>query len=83
MSKWRVEAIARLPEFCDEINSAENIMALWIELGTQAKLATGNDDLIRRIHDYAKWCANAPRNDDPSRDPPTAVQVSFYEHLDD
>ena len=61
-------------------------MALWIELLTTFEFAQNKpekDNLIRRIHSYAEWCLNAPRDNDPSHDPPTAVTVAFYEHLDD
>jgi hypothetical protein len=81
MSKWRAEAIARLPEFAREINAAETIMAFWIELGVLTDYATCDPALMRRIHSFADWCKTAPRNDDPSRDPPTAVTVGFFEHL--
>jgi hypothetical protein len=86
MAKWRIEALERLPELRRTVDAADSIMALWIELGfayEDAIFPPENRDLIQRIEAYAEWCANAPRNNDPGRDPPTAVTVAFYEHLDE
>lgn len=59
-------------------------MLLWTELHfafERAYREPRNEDLIARIYSFADWCIRAPRNDDASHDPPTAVMVGFYEHV--
>ena len=80
MSLWRRIALAKLPELRSLINSAPNIMALWIEL--QLKLGSlygdpANEQLISRVYDFASWSLNDSRNLDTR----TAVVCAFYEHL--
>ncbi len=58
-------------------------MSLWIELHfafEDAYRDPRNDDLIARIYSYADWCLSAPRREDVSHDPSTAVAVAFFEH---
>jgi hypothetical protein len=85
MARWRAEAIERLPEFRDLIESSERVMALWIELLMAFESAyreePQNESLITRIYSYARWCEIAPRDNDPGCDPLTAVCVAFYEHI--
>ena len=84
MARWRSAAIERLPELRETIAKAENVMSLWNELHFKfddAYRDPKNDDLIARIYSYADWCLQAPRNDDASHDPATAVMVAFYEHI--
>ena len=78
MSAWRREALQRLPECRQVIESAENPMALWIELLSACEDATkkGDEDLIRRFYEFARWCWKSP-----SDDVRTAVACAFYEHL--
>ena len=78
MSAWRREALQRLPECRKVIESADNPMALWIELLGECEVAYRNqvEDLIRRFYDFARWCWQSP-----SADVRTAVACAFYEHL--
>ena len=78
MSAWRREALERLPECRESIVSARNSMALWIELLDECGRAfrQRNEDLIRRLYEYARWCRRSP-----SIDVRTAVVCAFYEHL--
>ena len=84
MARWRREAIARIPELRETIEQSHEVMFLWTELVIvfeKAYREPRNDDLIRRIYDFAKWCESAPRGPDAGRDPYTAVVVAFYEHI--
>jgi hypothetical protein len=84
MARWRSAAIERLPELREAIAKANNVMSLWIELHLafdNAYREPRNDGLIARIYSYADWCLSAPRSEDASHDPPTAVAVAFYEHI--
>lgn len=78
MSAWRREALQRLPECRKVIESADNPMALWIELLGECEDACRKqaEDLIRRFYDFARWCWQSP-----SADVRTAVACAFYEHL--
>lgn len=83
MSRWRKEAFDRLPEFRGRLQE-EKIASLFLgEMADQLHNAylQKNEDLIRRIYDYAKWCLAAPGGKDASDDLPTIVTVSFFEHL--
>jgi len=78
MSAWRREALRRLPECRQVIESAETPMALWIELLGECEDAykKSDENLIRRFYDFARWCWQSPR-----ADVRTAVACAFYEHL--
>lgn len=84
MARWRAEAIARLPELRETIEQSHQLMFLWTELQLvfeRAYREPTNDDLIRRIYDFARWCEQAPRDEDAGRDPLTCVCVGFYKHV--
>ncbi len=84
MSRWRAEAIARLPEHRKLIETSHQLMFLWCELNSvfeRAYRPPANEDVIRRIYDFAKWCDTAPRDADAGRDPLTCVAVAFYAHV--
>jgi hypothetical protein len=85
MPAWRREAIGRLPGLKREIESARNVMALWIDIWhpfcRAYEQTPRNEDFIRRIYDFADWCAKAPRTNDAATDPATAVAAAFLEHL--
>jgi hypothetical protein len=57
---------------------AENPMGLWIELlgACQEAYAKGDEDLIGRFFEFARWCWKSPSNEVRS-----AVVCAFYEHL--
>ena len=77
MSQWRRQALAEMPDLRRLIDSAPNVMALWIEL--QANLAVAyeatppDEEAIRRIYRYALWTVARPRDADAT----TAVVVAF------
>jgi hypothetical protein len=85
MARWRVEALKRLPELKEKIESAPQIMAFWIEALHAFEDAYDqkppDESLISRVYDFADWCEIAPRNPDAERDPLTAVNLCFYEHI--
>jgi hypothetical protein len=85
MALWRAEALQRLPELKRKIDSAESVMALWIELWfafEQAyKCSPPNESLIERTYSYADWCIHARRGPDAGHDASSAAMVGFYEHL--
>lgn len=78
MSRWRRQIIERLPEFRALAESAENPMALWIELLHPCEEACklGDGEFVRRVYQAAQWFI-----DSPSDDLRTAVVCAFYEHL--
>jgi hypothetical protein len=84
MSAWRREALQRFPEFRNEIERAETPYLLWFDLTAafhRAYDAPRNDDLIRRIYEYAEWCGKQPRGRSAQSDLATCVTVSFFEHI--
>lgn len=83
MSRWRKEAFERLPELrglLQEEKSAYLFLSMMVDRLNQAYLRK-EEDLIRRIHEYARWCLDAPRGKDASDDLLTIVVVSFYEDI--
>jgi hypothetical protein len=78
MSAWRREALRQLPECRQIAETAENPMALWVELlsACQEAYARQDEDLIRRFYELAHWCWKSQ-----SEDVRTAVACAFYEHL--
>jgi hypothetical protein len=78
MSAWRRQIIERLPEFRTLAETAENPMALWIELLYPCEEACkrGDGDLVSRVYAAARWFFESP-----SDDLRTAVVCAFYEHL--
>jgi hypothetical protein len=85
MARWRAEALNRLPELREKIDSAQEIMAFWIDAFLAFRRAyerqPPDESLILRIYSFADWCEAAPRVDDAGRDPSTAVVVAFYEDI--
>jgi hypothetical protein len=82
MSAWRRKAIDAFPELRQELNDSDQVFsinALWFELLplTREAHGEGDEDLLRRIYDFAEWC-DAQRGDLSN-----AVAVTFYEHLFD
>jgi hypothetical protein len=83
MIRWRQEAFEKLPEFrtlLQKEKSAYGFLGMLVGELDQAHLQN-DKELIERIYNYAKWCANAPRGKDSSDDLPTIATVSFYEDL--
>ena len=79
MSAWRREALQRLPECRQLIEESDNPMALWINLhgACEDAYGEGNDALIQRFYDYARWCWQSSNKQDVR----SAVACAFYEHL--
>src|SRR5689334_20190048 len=80
MSRWRQQALLVMPDLRGTIESADNVMALWIELHVAFERAyesaPPDEELIRRIYGYALWSLEQ-RNADVV----TAASVAFFEHL--
>jgi hypothetical protein len=85
MDFWREKAAEFLPEFIEQITSAESPMALWIEISFELEKAyeaeTANEDLVSRIYRYAFWCLDQPQTDSAESDLSTAVAVAFIENI--
>jgi len=85
MSRWRHEALKRLPQLQKVIAEADNVMALWIELRYEFENAYRQDPpdekTIAAIYSYADCCLRAPRGPDAAHDPSTAVTISFHEEI--
>ncbi len=80
MSAWKRTALEKLPEYRGLIEAADNPMALWIELHLKFERVS-DDDLIRRIFEYARWCMKSSGEGRYLSDAGTAAVCAFYEHL--
>ena len=79
MSTWKREALERLPE-CSDILTRVGLKAteIWVELRLVCEAAhkKGDDDLLRRIYDYARYCWQSP-----APHLRRAVEFAFYQHV--
>lgn len=82
MSRWRHEALQRLPELQRLIASTlvDNPMMLWIELMIEFHKLCKKEplplELLQRIWNYALWCMRVGHPDVQ-----TAAALAFCEHL--
>lgn len=85
MSRWRREALKRLPQLQKVIAEADSVMALWIELRCEFEKAYRRDppdeETVAGIYAYADWCIQAPRRPDAGHDPCSAVIVCLQEDI--
>ncbi len=88
MEHWITKAIECLPELEDLITEPQRItrpMSLWIEIHLKLidayDVVPINEDLIRRIYDFADWCLKQPSTSDVETDVSTAVAIAFIEDL--
>lgn len=85
MSRWRGEALKKLPHLQKVIAEADSVMLLWIELICAFERAyhcdPPDEKTIAAIYSYADWCLRAPRRPDAGHDPSSAVIVCFYEDI--
>jgi len=85
MSKWRAKALEHFPAIRKEIEAADSISALWIELiamlhshyrsGVQDNQIEGAG-YVRSVSMYAIWCSRSESQ--RIRD---AALIEFYEYL--
>ncbi len=82
---WKKEAIKRFPEFSEEDHSGwENPYLCWFDLiflFEDAYKSPRNEDVIKRIYDYAFWCIQQPEGKTAEDDLGTCVAVCFLEHI--
>lgn len=85
MSKWRERALELFPGMRPDIEKAESVGLLWVELScrfdTYYRRITEGDvkessQLIPAIYEYAVWCSHAQSNDTSD-----AATLGFYEHI--
>ncbi len=86
MEAWRLTALTRFPELEYEITRNQGgPIGLWtdlyVALTTAYRAAPINEDLIRRIYDYAAWCFRQPDTGDAETDLSNATAVGFIESL--
>lgn len=90
MDYWLTKAIECLPELEDIATEPQpqritGPMSLWIEIYLKLidayDVVPINEDLIRRIYDFADWSLKQPGTSDVETDVLTAVAVAFIEDL--
>jgi hypothetical protein len=83
--EWREEAARVFPELSYELSECDSPMGLWIEVNllfNQAYEHPVNEDLIRRVYQFADWClTHDEENVGAGEHLPTCVCVAFYEHI--
>jgi hypothetical protein len=81
MSAWRRKALEMMPELRGDFEPVPNVMSLCILLHEKLvetySRKPHEDDRIRRIYQYARWCLEESRSGDVA----TAIVVAFFEHL--
>jgi hypothetical protein len=82
MSKWRERALELLPDMRADIEKAESVTMLWVELEVRYRryydrlsegVGQGGAQLIRPIYAYAIWCSRAE-----SAETSDAATIGFY-----
>jgi hypothetical protein len=85
MELWRSKGLELLPDLGEQIGGAEEPMEAWLEISSafqQAYLEPRNEDLIRRIYEFAFWCLeHGERDQAAGKDLPTCVVVGFFEDI--
>ena len=85
MEEWRAKAAECFPEFREIVDEARDPICLWIDLFmclcNAYDLTPPNDDMIRRIYDFADWCFRQPETDSVETDLSSAVVVSLIESI--
>ncbi|MHA3774510.1 hypothetical protein ACXR0O_23545 [Verrucomicrobiota bacterium sgz303538] len=85
---WREDVCERFPELRQQFDEYEcdTPYLIWFELRYAFEKAyeqsPPDEALIRRIYEYAFWCAeDAPRGETAEDDLLTCVCVCFFEHI--
>jgi hypothetical protein len=81
---WGKEAFTRFPDLIDRFDGVDSPYSLWHELTsafTHAYKEPRNEDLIRRIYEFADWCCSQPECKSADNDLGTVVCCCFYEHI--
>jgi len=85
MSEWRERALELFPDIRTDIEKAESVGMLWIELESRFnshydRLSKGHvqesSQVIRAIYHYAIWCSRAESDRTFN-----AATLGFYEHV--
>jgi hypothetical protein len=81
MTEWRRRALELFPQLGRDLQGRDySIYELFFDLEPMLRAAhDANDtDLLRRIYEFAEWCAR-----EPAEELWNAAGVAFYEHLFD
>ena len=81
---WKAKAFELLPEMEDDISSSTSPMGLWIDIGFEFQMAYNwprNEDFIRRVYEFSRWCVEQEPGKSAADDLATAVAISFWENL--
>jgi hypothetical protein len=86
MEFWRARALECFPELEYEVNSNQGgPLGLWDDLYNALEKAYErspvDDDLVRRIYDFAAWCFRQPDTGDVETDLSNATAVGLMESL--
>jgi hypothetical protein len=83
MEPWRARALELFPELEETIRQARSPMALWVELNSEFHYAytRANQDLIRRVYEYARWCLAQERHPKADHDLLTCVLLCFFKSI--
>ncbi len=86
MEDWRSKALTSFPELEYEITRNQGgPIGLWTDLhsalASAYRATPTNEELIRRIYDFAAWCFRRPETGDAETDLSSAAAVGFIESL--
>jgi hypothetical protein len=86
MEDWQLKALSTFPELEYEINRNQGgPLSLWDDLNLTLEKAYQetpiNEDLIRRVYDYAAWCLRQPGGENTENDLASATAVGLIESL--
>jgi hypothetical protein len=86
MENWQSKAVKSFPELESQITRNQGgLLGLWPDLYAALTAAYRetpiNENLIRRIYEYAGWCFRQPEGEGPEGDLSNATAVGLIESL--
>jgi hypothetical protein len=86
MEEWLSKALTTFPELESQIiRNQGGPHGLWADLFSAMvaayRAAPANENLIRRIYEYAAWCFRQPQAGDPDTDLSSATALGLLENL--
>ena len=85
MESWRTKAIEFFPELRDLVQKQATPLTLWTELYLVLVRFYDegpiDDDQIRKVYAYARWCLVQPNTESVETDASSAAAVGFVESI--
>ena len=83
---WREKVSELFPELSDVMSDPKlDMTTLWIELFNRLQIAyippQSDDNMLRRIYDFAAWCLMQPDTGEARTDPSSGAAFGLFEDI--